>query len=185
MARLLRVGILLLAASVARASESQRSRTCDGIDLDGNARDFLRDKTLTVHTCDWAPLSYYCDGGPYEASDDCDDDSPIGWNGLDFEILNRFAQKLGFNYTVVQFKKEGDEDWNEAMTRVMEDGSDAILTYWAKTPYRMNLWSLMGGHIDQGCATRRPQRDTTIARRGPRSEAQTARSHVPTRRAVA
>ena len=55
---------------------------------------------------------------------------------------------LPHNYVL----REDGESWDAAVERVSDD-ADAILTYWAKTDYRLGgTLIMMDGHIDQGHA---------------------------------
>ena len=116
-------------------------QVCSGL-TNTPASAMLRGKTIVVQTTAWSPFSVKDPG------------AASGWTGLDFDLLNRYAEILGFNYTVEEFGRETidgtRESWNDALARVSGSGH-AVLTYWARTQVRLESYVLMNGHVDQRC----------------------------------
>ena len=133
-------GLLLLALAEAQdrvgcESDGCGSQVCADVDYRTPADQMLLGKTLRVSTTAWSPFSIR------------DDTAPRGWRGVDFDVLDRISELLGFNYTVAEFSNDVDPSWMGELIRESAR-SDLVVTYWARTAARLRQFNMIEGHID-------------------------------------
>lgn len=108
---------------------------CDGVDPFGPAEFMLEGKHLEVLDYEW----------PGFAAKDAT--APHGWVGFDVDLLSAIATRLGFTFTIREMAQRTGESWSDMLTRSVSS-SDLILSYWGRSPAKINTMAMLAGHID-------------------------------------
>eukprot|EP00931_Biecheleriopsis_adriatica_P087282 TRINITY_DN6177_c0_g1_i2.p1 TRINITY_DN6177_c0_g1~~TRINITY_DN6177_c0_g1_i2.p1 ORF type:complete len:555 (-),score=100.49 TRINITY_DN6177_c0_g1_i2:330-1856(-) len=72
-----------------------------------------------------------------------------GWSGFDIDLLDLVAKRLNFSFEIheMEFAPEDDGSWTSLLFRSLKT-ADLALSYWIKSPERMNHVMMSGGHVD-------------------------------------
>lgn len=95
----------------------------------------LNGKHLRVLEMEWAPFAVK------SAS------APLGWSGLDMDLLSSVSQKLNFTFDIIEEKGRSNETWSDTLIRTMQHG-DLWASWWAANTQRIQYTSLLTPHID-------------------------------------
>ena len=127
-------------------------QVCAGATTDTNAFELLRGRHLVIDEIEWEPLAMV------------DPTQPLGWSGLDIDLLLRLAGILGFTYEIQDMGVlEGNESYTDLIFR-RASSADLIMSYWVNTAARLGTVTPLIGHIDySGVLTSHPRAPDSVS----------------------
>ena len=115
----------------------QLGEICSGVNYTtARAQDMLKGKHLLVLDTKWMPYA------------EPDPSSPVGWRGLDVDLLNQLSWLLGFSYEIQDMGSPADgETWTDLALKVQYEG-DLLASYWSPSAERRDGAFMFKGHLD-------------------------------------
>jgi hypothetical protein len=88
-----------------------------------------------VNELEWPPYATKAPGSTY------------GWVGFDIDLFSAVAERLGFTFEINEPAMNSGETYTDFLLRTATD-ADLWLSWWLRTPERMNGATLLFGHVD-------------------------------------
>ena len=109
---------------------------CDNYNASMPAAELLKGQHLRILELPWVPFAI----PPV--------DNETLWTGYDIDVLNKVQELLGFSYDIVDTgSRVKGETWQQYLRHWVPQG-DLMLSYWARSPERLNEFIELNGHVD-------------------------------------